>query len=554
MRLAPGSLRVRRHVAVCRVHDRAPSRRVELDLHAALAEHLGDCLAASSRPGIAPDGLVLIRRLEVGACVGVGWNARRTAEAIAAAVTHELDRTLRSGPDGDAVLWFPSRAAWLAGLLVDIVDGRAAGRWEYAEHDGRLGRPPSAALREVTAVERADALAAIRLLAPADRHRMLGTLTPSDAGEVLDLIIATGPDVRTSEALGPALAAFELALARAFPDDARVGALAIFLHLADRDGAAPSRAAASTSRALAHLGVALRSLAADDADRLGRAVTTGDWAGAADVAGATAVGALAEMTSWPPAARREAVRLVTGAPPSASSPPQTRDRDRSTTPLGGMFLLLPLLDELPFVEATTGWAPLVGTEAEALVGAADLARYLAVAAALGAPRNAIAAVDLVLRRATGIPTEVDGPSLRSWAAAQIDESVRGFAAHPGFHLRPRPQGLSASRLAADAAYVAPGAAFGLDDRIGGAIAIASRALLGELSGRLPGMARASFDYLWENVLDCRATVEVDLDVERFVVRLSNPPLHLLLSLSGANRRSFRLPATREREWILTQDG
>ena len=82
------------------------------------------------------------------------------------------------------------------------------------------------------------------------------------------------------------------------------------------------------------------------------------------------------------------------------------------------------------------------------------------------------------------------------------------------------------------------------------VAEASHTLLRALARRLPGFADASAGYLWENVLACSASVQIE--PARFVVRLSNPPLGVLLSLTGLNRTRFRLDATGDAEWCLTQ--
>ena len=82
------------------------------------------------------------------------------------------------------------------------------------------------------------------------------------------------------------------------------------------------------------------------------------------------------------------------------------------------------------------------------------------------------------------------------------------------------------------------------------VMLASHALGRELAWRLPGFSRSSLPYLWDNVLSFGATVAVE--PERFVVDVGDPPLHLLLSLTGMNRRHFHLDATGAREWVLTQ--
>jgi hypothetical protein len=63
------------------------------------------------------------------------------------------------------------------------------------------------------------------------------------------------------------------------------------------------------------------------------------------------------------------------------------------------------------------------------------------------------------------------------------------------------------------------------------------------------MADASPPYFWTNVLDFPARVQLDDD--RAIAELGNPPLHVLLSMTGLNRGSFRLAGCGDRVWTLT---
>lgn len=67
---------------------------------------------------------------------------------------------------------------------------------------------------------------------------------------------------------------------------------------------------------------------------------------------------------------------------------------------------------------------------------------------------------------------------------------------------------------------------------------ADRTLIG-FAHRLPGFASSSRDFLLANVLDVCASIE--RQPGRLVVRLGRPPLHVMLSITGLNRRRYELP-------------
>ena len=67
------------------------------------------------------------------------------------------------------------------------------------------------------------------------------------------------------------------------------------------------------------------------------------------------------------------------------------------TTLGGIFLLLPLLAELPLADATKGWPALREVSAEQVVSA------LSITGVLGPDRAARALADPWLRLALGLP-------------------------------------------------------------------------------------------------------------------------------------------------------
>jgi hypothetical protein len=104
------------------------------------------------------------------------------------------------------------------------------------------------------------------------------------------------------------------------------------------------------------------------------------------------------------------------------------------------------------------------------------------------------------------------------------------------------------QLAEDEAFLHPTggeAASCLADRI---LQTAAQNVLRAFARSLPGFSRSGLEYLRRNFLDAVASVEDRPD--RRIVRLSRPPLDVVLSMSGLNRRSFFVRRLDERPFEL----
>src|SRR6266540_2043939 len=84
-----------------------------------------------------------------------------------------------------------------------------------------------------------------------------------------------------------------------------------------------------------------------------------------------------------------------------------------------MFLLLPLLEELPWEAMTAGWPDLDG------IAPSLLARFLALVGTLGADRNSVAVLDPVLRLALGLPPALGVPGINGWSRSIGPGATRG---------------------------------------------------------------------------------------------------------------------------------
>lgn len=466
----------------------------ERALRAAVTDHLAADLAGLP----SGEGYWVIRRLALRSRVGAGWTAARMSRGLAHCVTSAVGGALSGGPDADTVLWFPSRAAFLARFLCDLAEDRAAGRWEYAGLRGPSGELPG--LELLAARGPAEVAEALLTLTRAEAETVADVLTPDEDR----LLRCLAPRADEPGDVGPVLASLRTLVA----EGRGAGALLVALAAA-REHALPLSRVAGPARAAAAAARVLRREGGPAAATL-RAGRRGDL-GERDEA-VLAVGA------WTAEQRAALAAAVTARAAEAPG-------SRWHTAFGGAFLLVPLLDRVgDWAGATRGWSA-AGGRPDAV------ARLACVALALGEERCRAAADDPVLRRLLGVPAELD---VVRWLASVPAEGARGLDRLAG------PPGHAAVAVAVPAPW--RGAA---GDSLGRAAGLALSAL-----GRcLPGMAAASPAYLRRNVLDIDASVEPG--ERRCVVLLGHPPLGVLVSMAGLDRGSFAVPGAEDVTWTLT---
>jgi len=507
---------VRRHTVSLHAYGGSPSGAAAVG--AVMAQDFADRLGEELARIGSPDGYWVVRRLEVRTVVSQAWSPRAVSGAVARATARGLSSAVRSGASGDEVLWWPDRSAFLASFLVDAAEGRADRRWEYAQLD-EARRGSGEVLLRVARDEPYDVMRALLGMGPGSLRSVLAATSDAVAAQVLDLLGADGGVTPRRD----------LALA-ALGDLSRHGGLApgggapllIALTTARSSGVSLGAVAAPAREIGSLLGALVRSGSA--AGRLLEAVSSARWAEAVSLADDT--DAVLAFVSWAPDERGSL-----GTHLGLGVPERSGDAERLHTPFGGMFLLLPLLDELTtWSAATASWPPLDG------VPGARLARLLVMTAVLGGGTSAAPAADPVLRMALGVPEDLPGEELLSWWEQLPAAAVATFTAE--LDSAPPAQADPVVRLA-------PALRAGPADVVDRAAA----RLLRSLARRLPGMADASAGYLAQNVLDLDATVT--LEPGRAVVELGSPPLGVLLSLAGVNRGSFELEGAKGWTWTLT---
>jgi hypothetical protein len=398
--------RYRAHYLISSTHP-APER-VKATLDESISNGLSRTLGALlSGPVIdAHTGVWFIRRLHIDLDADVTWERDALQRALGAQVARVLVETIRHGADGQNVVWFPDRSAYLASFLAERADGRGA-QWYYESFAGLRPLAVSAALRTTVCDVPQTGLAALRHLGPDALRRVLAALTVQDAWQVLEVFAGDAPASDPTCCLETAWDAWK-GLLQTPLDAADVrNALRLYLASSTDDVAGPPLRAAAF--ALVCLTRRLESASPEEGARILSAIAEDDCAALYLAAGPADADALTPLRAAPPEWLREIgqVLLARGqtavtAVPAAPGPIHT--------PFGGAFLLLPLLAELPVDEATAGWPDANDTSA------ATLARFLMLIKYCGSTQAAAAFRDPLLRNLLRIAPNVSTETLGAWQA------------------------------------------------------------------------------------------------------------------------------------------
>jgi hypothetical protein len=107
------------------------------------------------------------------------------------------------------------------------------------------------------------------------------------------------------------------------------------------------------------------------------------------------------------------------------------------------------------------------------------------------------------------------------------------------------------KLPDDLEHLALPSSFQLSPELDLALSLVAQNLMRVFASTLTGFGLSSLPYLWSNFLNFSASL--DEEPERRVVRLTRPPLHLVLARAGAMRQSYRLGWLDERPLMLFEE-
>lgn len=456
-------------------------------------------------------------------------------------------------PEENEVIRFPDRAAYLAHFLLDLAGGSAWEKWYYTPFAGLRALSVTAALRTAILDQPEAGLRALDLLGD-KAFRIAEALCPPDAARVLDGLGCGTSDGEQSACVS-AVASASSDARSCSPEHEQRHALILFLATRRKDAGLGGRPLADASRAVARL------LRCQHEGSLGGGLAGGDLAALYQAVGPEHAPTLASLL---PSDAMQSLLL-------RSSP---RAAERAFTHFGGMFLLLPLLDELPIGEATVDWPDPTDNG-----GAAGLVRFLILVKCLGSGHAAGCFYDPLVRDWMRISPAIEPRSLAAWCGRIRPRHLErllevllswhlriGAVAGPPFELvearrkgspvvfeMDRERGIWVRRAGAhptgslpanatkDLDYLSFPRPLGVRRGVDLALSIAAQGALRCFAWKLPGFSRSSLPYLASNFLSCTAGVEQEAD--RAIVRLGRPPLHVILSMTGLNRTTYSLSWT-----------
>jgi hypothetical protein len=551
------------------------------------------CGAFSSWFSETDTSLWFVRRLDIDLAVDAAGNGEHLARTFTRQLGRALGDALQDATDHSNVIRFAGPAEYLAHFLSDLAAGFAWSRWYYESFFGLRMLPTSAALRTAVCDQAERGRAALLELRSAELINVLRTLNRQDARLILESLTQGVPDdsFDSSEMVWFVSRLLNANSLSGLDEWAR----AIYLYL-------------SVAREQKELGL-------HATDTL-----------------------LALMRCSPDRLRAVAQELDIGQ--AQTRVPET---ERRNTSFGGAFLLLPLLDEIPLVEALRDWPH--ADEAAAI----SLVRFLVLIKCAGSHHGQRSLTDPLMRDFLLVPPSVSVEVLKEWQARVTATNVKNFMrtlvnsqrvqgtvadqrhilacatlddapvlvliddrrafwliaqrystsqspelfgfredllrleqehgilyCDPGLLGKittefPKLKVLSIAdaerqvpieksisktlarlgELSRDLSYLALPDSLRFLPTLDMALSVAAQHVLRNFAGRLPGFCESNLPYLSSNFLDFPASLEEE--TTRRVVRLSSPPLRLVLGITGMMRQTYRLGWLDERPLTLFEE-
>lgn len=314
--------------------------------------------------------LWFVRQLDIDLAVDAAGNGEHVAKTLTRQLGRALGDTLQDDADHNNVVHFANPAEFLAQFLSDLAAGIAWGRWYYESFFGLRMLPTSSALRTAVCDQAERGRAALIQLPGAELGNVLRALNRQDAQLILESLTqgAADDDFDSSETARFVARILDASSFSGLDEWGR--ALYLYLRVAreQKEG----------------------GLQATDTE-------------------------LAVLRCSPDRLREVAEKLtITQA--------QTRvdETERRNTPFGGAFLLLPILDELPLMEALCDWPH--ADEAAAI----SLVRFLLLVKCCGSRHVQSSLTDPLLRDLLLVPPTVSVGTLRDWQARVTTTHIENF--------------------------------------------------------------------------------------------------------------------------------
>ncbi len=389
---------------------------------AAIGPNLPQMLASVLHPWLpAEDNSVwFLRRLEIDFSLNVEETERNLAELWAAQIAAGLMGALQNNNNDEEteILRFPSRAAYLAHFLLDLAEASAWSKWYYQSFDGLRVLPLSTALRTAICEEPETGLAALGQLPEHKSAAVLRALCAADARRVLAALSGTDRGAGDEAACFNALREVWQTALSIPPNEEDHRALLLFIAAYRKNPELAGKPLAAAAAACNRLVRRLRESAATQSQGLLTALRDGDLAGLCRATDADDAAILAPLLRCESGSLEMVLQNIAGESSTGlGARPETQ-----CTSFGGMYLLLPLLEEVPWEEATSGWPVPEGVSAPALT------RLLVLAKCLGRSRAAGCFRDPVVLDCLQVPPEItrDMDKVARWLAGISAKDVHRF--------------------------------------------------------------------------------------------------------------------------------
>jgi hypothetical protein len=545
----------------------------------ALAQHVGTLLADSQ------DELVLLPMLDVRLDLDLACPPAQLVRHWSRQVALGFARALDDPQSG--IVRFPTRAAYHARFIGELLQGRAWDSWLFGGFDGLRVLAPSAIIRTLMAGD--DGLEVLaRIDAPA-WPLLLAALATREAVRILAHWQRRADARADAWGLQAALAGWPRARL-GMPATIAPPILALWLlaHAERNAAAAPSIGAACWLAVLLSLP---GEIAPAQVDHIARAADLHSLArtpGFASLNGDSDWTAL--LAATPATLRKTVAKLAVTSRERERNDGAARDGGAEhcfAAPFGGLAWLLPALQDLFGADLPALLPPLVDCDAH------DIAALAILAIATGS-RSEYVWRDPFWRSFFRLPPRFDMDALQSWLAPhdagefdkalslalqrrtltdfvllrfaragkrreQAVERGSGCRLHPrevpaGLEFTPVPlaERLRLTRLLRrDADFLqAAGMLDAVPPRWRPSFETLAQATLRRTAWRIPGASCASLPYLFANVLNAQgqARSEATATGLAWSLELNRPPLHMLLSLNGMARQ--RLSWTGPRKLAL----
>lgn len=483
---------------------------VQQGFAAALSAAFGAALPAGG------GGLWLIRKLDFSLDSSVEWSPEQLAQGLASGAARGIVGCMASPAGGGNVLHFRDRAEYLAQFLTDAATGDAWSKWYYDSFAGLRLLAIGDALTAALTRDREMSLEAIACIAHAGFRRILSAMLSQHA-EIVWRRLCPRPTTNTGPRyMGEICRLWQQSSRPVLPTlEHRALWLLHASTLSLTEGATDE--IFPTIRALAALEESRLLLPPPSFARLLGAIEKADRAGVFLEGGTRLAEWLECLTAAP-----EFVRTASDALHDTRTSGDEQVTS-SATCFGALFLLLPLLVEFPAEAAAPGLA-------EAL-------RFAIFRRCCPAALHSHVTRDPVVRSIFKIESdddpEFDAQALRNTLIEWLTDREMDLELASGLPSAGHP----------DMEYFGAPAVDPNDP-----LCLIARAILKSFAWRLPGFASSSAGHLWMNFLDVQARMQSFDD--RRIVRLTAPPLHVVLSMTGMLGSTYLLPWLDQRPFCL----